>query len=156
MELGTGSPVEPRLAIEIEPLALTGITVEGSQRCRIRQDIGQAAARVWEEARRALTATALTSEEEILRFRLVRWRRELGPHTSDRGHKRAFGARRGIGHVYFAPDARVLLSDAFMEHHCFTVEEGRRENEGLVGLGFQPVPGQMVPDPRTGWAGRPH
>jgi hypothetical protein len=170
VELGTGPPVELRLAIEMQPLALTGITVEGSQRCRVRQDIGQAAARVWEEARRALTATALTSEEEILRFRLVRWRRELDPiHltvvTEERSERAGASANpieslpaedlqeHGYirpnpegGHLYFAPDARVLLSDAFMDDHCFTVEEGRRENEGLVGLGFQPVPGRTVPD----------
>jgi hypothetical protein len=170
VELGTGPPVELRLAIEMQPLALTGITVEGSQRCRVRQDIGQAAARVWEEARRALTATALTSEEEILRFRLVRWKRELDPiHltvvTEERSERSGASANpieslpaedlqeHGYirptpegGHLYFAPDARVLLSDAFMDDHCFTVEEGRRENEGLVGLGFQPVPGRTVPD----------
>jgi hypothetical protein len=170
VELTGEVPVELHLAIEVEPVPLTGITVEGSQRCRIRQEISQAAARLWVEARRALTATALTSEEEVLRFQHTRWRRELDPiHLTvleeDRTERSGASANpiqslpaadlqaNGYirpapdgGHLYYAPDAQVLLSDAFMDDHCFTVEEGRRDNSGLVGLGFQPVPGRTVPD----------
>jgi hypothetical protein len=170
VELTSGPPVELALAMEMEPLTLAGITVEGSQRCRVAREISQEAARLWEEARRALYTTALTSEDEILRFRLTRWRRELDPvhltiRTEERSQEAGAAAnpiqslpaeelqREGYvrplpdgTHLYFAPDARVLLSDAFMDDHCFTVQEGRGENRGLVGLGFQPVPGRTVPD----------
>lgn len=41
------------------------------------------------------------------------------------------------GYEYFGPDARVILSEPFLNAYCFTEESDRKRN--LTGLGFQPV-----------------
>ena len=38
--------------------------------------------------------------------------------------------------IYYAPDAEVLLSDAFLENHCFQVLPPEEER---VGLAFRPL-----------------
>jgi hypothetical protein len=49
--------------------------------------------------------------------------------------------RSGPSDIYFAPDANVLLSDAFLDTHCFRVAFGGESGEtaGLMGLTFEPV-----------------
>ena len=58
--------------------------------------------------------------------------------------------------AYYAPDAEVLLSNEFLARHCFRLLRG---DEGLLGLGFDPLPeqrsrpdisGTMWLDPRSG------
>lgn len=39
----------------------------------------------------------------------------------------------------------MLLSDLFLDEHCFAVRDG---DEGRVGLSFRPVPGRKLPDVR--------
>ncbi len=169
VDLSPGTTLERQVAIDVNPLSLEGITVQEEQRCVARPEAGAQAARLWEEVRVALTATALTSEDELLTFELTRWRRELDPSArrvrSDEREVREGASMNPIrsapaeelqeqgyirplpdgGHIYYAPDARVLLSDAFLDGHCFSVEEGSGEEEGLLGLAFEPVPGGIEP-----------
>ncbi len=57
---------------------------------------------------------------------------------------------------HFAPDAAVLLSEAFLDGHCFRVAAPTDPDRAhLVGLAFEPVPGRDVPDIRgTLWIDR--
>jgi hypothetical protein len=41
--------------------------------------------------------------------------------------------------TYYAPDAAILLSDRFLDSHCFRVESGPRDREDLIGLAFEPI-----------------
>jgi hypothetical protein len=41
--------------------------------------------------------------------------------------------------TYFAPDAQALLSDPFLDTHCFRLIEGGPDRAGLVGLAFEPT-----------------
>lgn len=50
--------------------------------------------------------------------------------------------------VFYPPDAAVLLSDEFLDQHCFRVRAGSGENRGRVGLEFEPVRGRSLPDVR--------
>src|SRR5690606_981255 len=50
--------------------------------------------------------------------------------------------------IFYAPDAEVLLSDAFLNTHCFGLRETTAQGEDRVGLTFEPVPGRRVPDVR--------
>jgi hypothetical protein len=44
------------------------------------------------------------------------------------------------GWVLYAPDAAILLSDRFLDTHCFRVEESRRrDRDDLIGLAFEPA-----------------
>ncbi len=54
---------------------------------------------------------------------------------------------KGEQHVFFGPDAALLTSNAFLEHHCFWVTR-QPEHPGLVGLAFEPLPGRRVSDIR--------
>lgn len=47
---------------------------------------------------------------------------------------------------YRAPDAEVLMSDSFLDTHCFQVVPAPADEPGMVGLGLEPVPGREVPD----------
>jgi hypothetical protein len=40
---------------------------------------------------------------------------------------------------YYGPDAAVLLSDAFLDTHCFGIVDSPDEEPHLVGLGFTPL-----------------
>ena len=166
LELAAGEIHEQRLAVSVQPAMLEEITAVGRTRCKLRPRDGETTARVWEEARKALTATALNQQKRLVRFDLERYERTRDPPRlriqSERvdtlhDHTSAFVsrpaemlARHGYAYnegdvaVFHAPDAEVLLSDAFLDGHCFGLRNGRGETRGLVGLTFQPVPGTRV------------
>ncbi len=154
----------PVVAVE-----LSGVSVEAERRCVARREEGLELARVWEEARKALAATRWTEERQLFTFRLYRYSRVLDPNTlviqrenSDSvwrtGGKpfitppaeeliaNGFVQRSAHGELYYAPDAEVLLSDPFLDTHCFTLEHEDDERPGLVGLAFRPVGGRAVTD----------
>ncbi len=167
-ELSTGQSLERSIATGVEPVELEGIDVEGARRCEVRPAEGLATSRVWEEARKALSAAAWTSEREMYRFAWMRYVREVAPDgrrvlDERRTYQRRFTPqpftsvpaetlaregfvrRDGRDRVYNAPDANVLLSDAFLDTHCFALRGGR-EGEGLIGLHFEPVRGRGLAD----------
>jgi len=153
----------PETAIELE-----GISVEADRRCVVRPGEGEATARLWDEARKALSATELTAQEEYYRFELFTYSRSLDPEDlriRDETRARRTGvsdspirslpaedlSRAGYireldGGVvdYYGPDARVLLSDRFLSDHCWSVAFPRRgENAGHIGLAFEPVSDEL-------------
>jgi Carboxypeptidase regulatory-like domain len=68
--------------------------------------------------------------------------------------ERVTTADTDAGPIYYAPDARVLFSDWFLQSHCFRVEE---EDEGVLEVRFQParrgdraeIDGRLVIDRRS-------
>lgn len=169
------------LELPIDPVHLEGIHVQGSRRCVVRPGQGVETARLWEEVRKALAAAAWTDLMQPYHYRLTHFLREFEPGREWVGHEQqeqnrgfwrapfeslpaddlienGFVRRGGGGLIYSAPDAHALLSDAFLDTHCFRVEGRGRSVEDLVGLAFEPVPGRRdVPeikgvlwvDPRT-------
>ena len=154
------------IEIPFVPVSLQGIDVSGEQRCRGGPETGAATARVWEEARKALAAEVHTRESENYRYRLRRFERELdrsgrivlGESIAESGYKRAAFvsfpieqlATRGFVQsaddtmrVHYAPDAEALLSEIFLDSHCFGVREGEG---GRIGLTFEPLPGASRSD----------
>jgi len=143
------------------PIALEGIEARGERRCTTRPDRVAGAARVWEEARKALEVTRWAAENADLRFQSSSYRRALDP-TLDRvlsqsvhqrhtgGHKpfairdpalladSGYAMASGDSIQFYGPDAEVLLSDAFLDHHCFDLTESD-DDAGLVGLRFRPA-----------------
>ncbi|HEX8692039.1 MAG TPA: carboxypeptidase regulatory-like domain-containing protein [Longimicrobium sp.] len=162
LALAAGQTLEYRLESGAEAVTLEGITARGTRRCRPRPGAAQATAVLWEEARKALSAAAHVYDAELLDFDLVLYRRDLHPASlsveSDERERRSGQARtpfasqpveylsrhgfvreEGDSTVFDAPDAHVLLSDLFLDDHCFRVEEDE-EHAGMVGLAFEPVP----------------
>lgn len=168
-----GDPFRPAdletfLAIEvpIEAESLERIVVSAERRCRAMQEGGPATARVWEEARKALAAEVYTRKTARYLYRLRRYERSLDRNarnildervTSSGDLPAAFFSlpverlmARGFVQraddtmrVHYAPDAEVLLSDAFLHSHCFGLREGEG---GRIGLAFEPLPGPRRSD----------
>lgn len=171
LTLEPGSTVQVDMSVPVEAVTLEGIDVEAGARCRARPGAGEATARLWDEARKALEVARWSEQERILRFRAVEFDRDVDVRTGDvlanrEKPKSGFSsssmyqsipaerlARGGYiqrdpegGFSYYAPDADVLLSDSFLDTHCFIVRGSPEDEPGLVGLGFQPVPGRTVPE----------
>jgi hypothetical protein len=150
------------LALGIHAIPLEGIQVEAQEQCRIRPDEAPQIARVWEEARKALTVQAWAENEGLYSLAISIYQRNL----DSRGIK-VEGERREAttlftrtpfvslpaedlmsggfirpattgGHEYYGPDATVLLSDIFLDTHCFRL---RRSGDlpNSIGLGFEPA-----------------
>ena len=158
MTLGMGDAPFVELQTVQEAIQLRGLEVDGEERCRVDPEIGSTTARVWDEVRKALSVVAWSVEERTYRYRFDRFERELSPdgrtvlseaERSSTGWSanpfRAISAAqlatdgfaRGDagGRIYYAPDAGVLLSDAFLHRYCFRLER----EDGRLGLGFEPV-----------------
>lgn len=151
-----------RLALSAHAVALDEIRVQTTQRCRLRPDEASEIARVWDEARKALSVQAWTERERFYRLDLSMYERDLDGQgrTVEREARRATSGvtrvpfeslpaedlvRAGFvrplddgGHQYYAPDARLLLSDLFLDTHCFRLTRSR-DQPGAIGLAFEPA-----------------
>lgn len=175
LRLAAGDTVEHRLAVPAQVVMLEGLVVEGERRrCTVRPREGLEAATLWEEARKAIAAAAWTERQRLLRLEVVRYERDLDPRTLRVQAERSDTAPGYSGNpfmslpardlaeggyvrddpanpryqLYYAPDAEVLLSDEFLDGHCFRVQGGEGERRGLVGLAFEPLRGRKLPDVR--------
>jgi len=158
-----------QLEAAVEVISLEGIETQGTRRCEVRPREGLAVNTAWEEARTALAAAAWTQERGLYRYEMVDvvrrldrdGRRVLSEERQYRqGYRKApyvsraadslaatgFARISSEGAVYWAPDANVLLSDSFLNTHCFALKRGEDEAEDLLGLTFEPVPGRRVSD----------
>ena len=157
--------------LESSAIILEGIEVAADGgRCQVRPGgEGLLVSDVWEEARKALSAASITDQVGAYRYELMSYDRQLdrrsGTILSEEQRRQegymttpfesrpaedlvanGFAQRDGRDFLYYAPDATVLLSDAFLDTHCFRVAESRND-EGFVGLGFEPTgDDKSVPD----------
>ncbi len=155
------------MEIAVEPVELSGLAVEVERECVVRPEEGLETARLFEAARKTLNAVRWTERGRLFIYEVVRFQRELDPRTlvvrqqkadttwrvavrpfvaadADDLVQRGFVQESPADTSYYAPDAEVLLSDAFLDTHCFKVRAGGET--GLIGLAFEPVPGRAVPD----------
>jgi len=162
IEVASGTERMLRIVLEDKPVVLSAVMVRGDNACRIRPDSGHMVARLWEEARKVLTATQLSSTSHTLVARVAVYERTmdvadthlLGERTSVREgpSDRPFAAvspdslaRFGYvreqadgSMVYDAPDADVLLSDRFAATHCFHAAPGGQHTD-WAGVAFRPA-----------------
>lgn len=157
------------LDTKMVPLALDGLVVSGSSRCLVRPDEGLQVARIWEEARKALSNQEWMSRGGFLRYQVTHYRRELDLDGNPlgeamRGDKTLVGRTpiRSLpaedlslsGYVrqmedgsyeYYGPDARALLSESFVDTHCLRLVESEVD-PALIGLAFEPTRRHDRPD----------
>lgn len=157
--------------VVLDPIVSTLATtkIEGQSRCVARPGDNERTASLWEDARAALTATVLTSKTPITGL-ITRFTRDRDPgdgrilvsdHKSASGDignpfvsipvellsKEGYVVPRDDGSTdYYAPDANALLSDEFLQDHCFRFVPGGETRVRQVGLGFEPVKGRKVAD----------
>ncbi|MDE2653909.1 MAG: carboxypeptidase-like regulatory domain-containing protein [Gemmatimonadota bacterium] len=168
-EIAADDTLAIEITAQVEAISLEGIEVQGDARCRVRPEEGLAVARVWDEARKALAAAAWTQERGIYRYEMLHITRDLDPdgrtviwedRTLQQSHRQSpyrarpaeeliengFARQSADESLYFAPDAAVLLSDPFLDTHCFRLRRDARRAPGLIGLAFEPVPGRRLPE----------
>ncbi len=169
LELGAGEIVRLELRAASQAITLAGIEVSADQQCHMTPDEGESMSRVWDQARQALQVEALSRAARTFRYRLSNHARELDPE-GDRVFGERFQASRGYltdpylsapieelltlgwvrdepdggGWSFFAPDAAVLLSDAFLNAHCFRLT-AHDDDPGLLGLAFEPIRQSSLP-----------
>lgn len=170
LELQPGSTVRLPIVLAQEAIPLAGVEVTArARRCVVRPEAGDAAHRLWEEARKALNVAAWAEETRLLSFAVQLEKRDLDaqlaltatpvrryrgispvpPFASLPPEELATGGfvqARGGETQFYAPDARTLLSDEFLQGHCFRVQDGPRDEPHLIGLGFSPVEDSRLPD----------
>ena len=170
-DLAVGRTRTLRIPLARSTVRLSEIRVTASRRCVIHPERGAETAQLWEAVRTALRGTALTSQQRRLGLRIAVFDRELDPGGAERWASRrerttysetpfvsepiekleAEGFVKKVGETvyYSAPDAAVLLSDRFLETHCFRAEPAPPQlGDSLVGLAFEPVAGRTVSEVR--------
>jgi hypothetical protein len=161
-EIGDGESRLLPVVLRGEAIVLSAIKVQGKSVCRVHQDSGQAVARLWEEARKAITATQLS---QATKRQTVKWTvydattdvtgtQVLTKSTdsfsasavkafvalpADSLAKVGYMTENDSGTLYRAPDADALLSDAFASLHCFREEPPTKDKGDWVGIGFRPA-----------------
>ncbi len=166
--LAAGETRTQDVSVTAIPVRLDPVLVEGEEDCEVRPREGAAAALLWEEARKALAVTSLAEQRRLFRFVINRYERRLDPNLQIRDETsrdrsmytdrpfttlppsrlvtEGFVSRAEDGsRTYYAPDAHVLLSDDFLNTHCFRPRRGS-ERDGLVGLAFEPARDREVSD----------
>jgi hypothetical protein len=170
--LAVGQTVELPIDVAAEPVALRRVRIDADSRCDVRPregTPGELAAWLWEEARKALTATRVADAKRttpVVITDVVRWRDPLTRRVlhEERRPDAHVGTRpfaslppeslavhgyvelRGDSTVYAAPDAATLLDSRFLDRHCLAARAARGDQPGLVGLAFEPVRGTTRPD----------
>ena len=146
---------------------LPDIRISARTSCQIHPESAAATAEIWIDAKTALESVA-AGDSSVPTFLVQNWRRTLGPNLRLRWEERdtarvttrqpfskkapdnleRAGYIQGKWNVltYYGPDAELLLSERFLRQHCFRPEPGGGARAGLVGLAFEPLPSQRLPD----------
>ncbi len=172
MSLARGDVRDDRFAVATAAANLSAVVVSGSSSCDVRPEVGKETAELWDAVRKALTAAVISQEERLFEVETSHFERQLHPRTLTVERERRWNrsgvtehpfvsvpaeelAERGWIYsesatgetVYNAPDAHTLLSDAFLDGHCFAIRAAPAEGESLAGLGFHPAGGNAgLPD----------
>ena len=156
---------------------LARVDVRGSRECVQRPDSAGLVAGLLGEAQVALASSTVSPHEEhgaeVETFQRIEstrgallvpvartLRRGLAsrPFTSIRAdslERVGYMVQEGDSTAWYAPDADVLLSDAFARRHCFRAVEGTGARASSIGIGFRPVrSGGLVGVSGTLWLDR--
>ena len=97
-EVPPGAAVSQDVRLESRAIALDGIRVEAQGgRCSVRPEQGLIVADLWDEARKALTAAALTDEQQAYRYQTMGYVRDVDRDTQvirDEQRQRSAGYQR--------------------------------------------------------------
>ena len=169
--LAAGETVEHDVRAASRRVVLEAVVAQGTRRrCAGEPQEGALAATVWDEARKALASAALAQESGEYWFLSELHERQtaLDGRRTQREHRRRVvtqgkpfrsAAVEDLvtgGYMVLQPrrlelkgvDATAILSNAFVQHHCFGLRAGGPEQPGLVGLEFVPLEGRVEPDVR--------
>lgn len=161
--LSDGSEVTRRIVLSNVPVALEGMRVVDRSECRAFSDSAAATFAVWEQIRAALTAAQLTEASRAIVSTTVVYDRTMDAAGSKVLRQKSSASTsvatrawrtpppdqlRRAGYVvtqkdnsvdYYAPGLDALLSNVFVEDHCFRLTTDRKQ-PALIGMLFEPTP----------------
>jgi hypothetical protein len=166
--LAAGATAVAHLYAPSVAVVLPTVAVLAESKCVVGPAEGEETAALWAEARKALYATELGASGAIYAVRRWFWRDLDGTslivrHDSARVDTVLLArpwatpvtpeqlARDGYainkeGDSLAAPDAIVLLSEAFARTHCFHLRRDPEKAPGLIGLAFDPAKKRHEPE----------
>ena len=153
------------LALTDIPVVLPALVLHDRNDCRLHPDTtaaGLATFTLWDQARTALLAAAITMEQQAYRFtKLLQIRvydvrqhtlRDIALHETitqgttpwtslpaEQLRRDGYMSQDDSGLTFYAPDLDVLLSAYFSEEHCFHLAAGWSPDSSLIGLDFEPA-----------------
>ena len=159
VSLTSGADLQQRLVLANLPMSLDTIRVSGRNSCHAVADSAGATYRVWEQVRTALTAAQMTAGERAALATTVAYERTL-----DADGRRVISQTRGVSSdyvkqpwrtidpdalhrngfvateqdnstIYYAPGLDLLLSNGFVEDHCFRLKSDKKR----LGIEFEPT-----------------
>lgn len=157
--------------VTVRVFELEGIEAVTTKECRSLAAAGPRLAATWAEARIALEILEWTKAEQALLYHVTEYRRVVDAETLE-VRDMTDALRRGVysespyasipaedlverGYVtrtndgsgewdFWAPDGSVMLSDSFLDTHCFGIHPD--SDDERVGLSFEPVVGRDLPE----------
>ena len=172
LTLAAAATVDRRVQLEPAPLNLNELVVASSRpaQCSIDEAEGTMAARLWDEARKALTGAEITRTTRATELEMRTFERRLdirarvvdetsatrrGPSirpfvatNADSLHRFGYVQGRFDGTWFHAPDAELLLGEQFLGDHCFRPAALESATAARIGLTFEPTSERRVPDVR--------
>ncbi len=170
--LAAGVTLERAVQLDAAPLNLNELVVASSRpaQCSIDEAEGTVAARLWDEARKALTGTEITRSSRATNFEVRTFERRIdargrvigessetrrGPSirpfvaaSADSLHRLGYVQARSDGIWFHAPDAELLLAEQFLDDHCFRPTAPDSNGTTRIGLEFEPTKDRQVSDVR--------
>lgn len=163
-DLGAGTTSTASIALSGRIQVLPEIHVTDRTDCRVRPDSSAAAFQIWDQARTALLATAITQAEPFdaqITTDAMMLDRDGKRVLSDTSHTESGPSRQpysslrpdslakigyletdASGTTAWGPDANVLLSDSFGSAHCIRPELPAADTgifRGVIGVAFEPT-----------------
>ncbi len=143
------------------PVSLETVRIHQHTTCQAMPADGAVIARAWEEARKAMLATRLTSDRDPLEAEWIEFERRTDPSgrivrsqevrvqqapttrvfrgpPPDSVALHGFITEDDTGLTYVAPDPLVLLSSVFTTTHCFALRDAPQDSSRL-GVAFTPA-----------------
>ncbi len=166
--LDAGQSRDVAFRLEAAPFEIRELVVAANRTavCDLESAGAGITARLWDEARKALHGAAITRidapllldvqtyerrlslhgriERESRDARLTRNQRPFAAANPADLHQNGWVQQQGAHAWYFGPDAELLLSDEFLEDHCFRAVAP--DSAGQVGLAFSPHRRRSLPD----------
>lgn len=159
IELRAGERQTVSYIVGVNASTLNAVVVQADQRCDAADAAGAAIATRWDEARKVLFTAQRIASVAPPTMRIARYERltdslgrlewEQADTSTVRSARpfvtldpealatRGYRVEKASGVEYYAPDASVLLSDAFARDHCVRVA-ARPDEPELTGLAFEP------------------
>ncbi|MEO8620381.1 MAG: carboxypeptidase regulatory-like domain-containing protein [bacterium] len=160
VKLSAGEDVTQRIVLSGVAFSLDTVRVLARNTCHTVVDSAAATFAVWEQVRTALTATQLSEKERAITATMIGYEQSLDRNSQrvrqqsasvrsalvaqpwhslspDSLHRSGYVAMVDDSTAYYAPGIDVLLSNEFLDDHCFQLASS--PDSTRLGIAFEPI-----------------